>query len=203
MLTKYIIKINVTIHEENELSFSKDYDNDKATVMSGQMLHHKFGGYHLGAPASDAISFSDKKSAEEFSKDFDPFCIRQLKNLRMQAEETGREIRAEVFIDEVNYGYCNHHGYTDVNPYEIVKVVSDKTLHIREMNTQAKDWDKKVIPGGFAGHVANQHKQKWDITSDPANKVITARLSKKGFWKTAHGKHFISESPRKFYDYNF
>ena len=42
--------------------------------------------------------------------------------------------------------YANHHGYSDINPHEIVRRVSDKTLEIREMDAVRDDsyllaWD--------------------------------------------------------------
>ena len=30
--------------------------------------------------------------------------------------------------------YANHIAYSDVNPFEVVKVISDKTIEIREMD---------------------------------------------------------------------
>jgi hypothetical protein len=31
----------------------------------------------------------------------------------------------------LNLGYANHYGYTDINPYEIIEVISDKTIVVR------------------------------------------------------------------------
>ena len=100
--------------------------------------------------------------------------------------------------------YANHYSYTDIDPFEVVRVVSDRTLEIREMNT---DRDDSVAlefhVGGFAAHCSNQRDQKWIITSDTSNKVIRIRLGKGG-WRDAHGRKFaLSEQPHKFFDYNF
>ena len=100
--------------------------------------------------------------------------------------------------------FANHYSYTDIDPFEVVRVVSDRTLEIREMNT---DRDDSVVLqfhiGGFAANCSNQRDQKWTITSDTSNKVIRIRLGKNG-WKDAHGRRFkLSEQPHKFYDYNF
>lgn len=100
--------------------------------------------------------------------------------------------------------YANHFGYSDVTPYEVVKVISNKTLEVRKMKYELdSDWKPEFIIGGFAGHCVNQWQQKWNITSDESNKVIRIRLGKKG-WKSACGFRFeLSETPKRFYDYNF
>lgn len=100
--------------------------------------------------------------------------------------------------------YANHIGYSDVDPYEIVRVVSAKTLDIREMDAE-RDESVKLdwAVGGFAGHCMNQYSQKWNITSNTENRVVRIRLGKQG-WKDAHGRRYdLSDTPVKFYDYNF
>jgi hypothetical protein len=99
--------------------------------------------------------------------------------------------------------YANHHGYSDVEPFEVVRVVSEKTIEVREMTAEQ---DMSVKPtftiGGFSAHSDNA--QKWDITSNPANPVIKIRLQKNGQWRDAHKRRFVlADAPRKFYDYNF
>jgi hypothetical protein len=100
--------------------------------------------------------------------------------------------------------YANHIGWSDVDPYEVVRVISEKTIEIREMDAKRDDSVKlEFIPGGFSAHCSNQRDQKWFITSKPENRVIRIRLGKKG-WKDAHGRRFaLSDEPVKFYDYNF
>jgi hypothetical protein len=100
--------------------------------------------------------------------------------------------------------YANHHGYSDVTPYEVVKHVSNQTIEIREMDAE-KDpsWVPNWHVGGFAGHCSNQHEQKWIIKSNAENPVVRIRLGKQG-WKDKHGRKFgLSEQPVRFYDYNF
>jgi|TARA_R110000751_G_scaffold290504_1_gene397173 hypothetical protein len=107
-------------------------------------------------------------------------------------------------IESVTYKYANHIGYSDVNPYEIVKVISDKTIEIRIMDaTRDKSWKPEVISGGFAGRCVNQHSQRWDIVSNDDVPTVRARLRKDGYYHSSHGKHLLGEEPRKFYDYNF
>jgi hypothetical protein len=100
--------------------------------------------------------------------------------------------------------YANHLGYSDVDPYEIVRVISDKTIEIREMKTERNDSVKLDFHvGGFSAHCSNQRDQKWTISSDETAPVIRIRLGKRG-WKCPHGRKFsLSDEPVKFYDYNF
>jgi len=101
--------------------------------------------------------------------------------------------------------YANHIGWSDVNPYEVVRVISDKTLEIREMNAERDEsWKPEIVVGGFAGHCVNQNEQRWIITSDDSREVVRIRLSAKKGWQDKHGRRFsLSEKPVKFYDYNF
>jgi len=114
--------------------------------------------------------------------------------------------------------FANHLGYTDINPYEVVKVVSDKCLEIRAMEAEKVKWDMKIIQGGFSHHVQNQDEQKWNITSNQNNPTIRIRLNKCGQqydrmtksykpvygWKDKYGNRYkLSNEPIKFYDYNF
>ena len=100
--------------------------------------------------------------------------------------------------------YANYLGYSDVNPFEIIRRVSDKTLEIRAMRAERDpSWKPNFIPGGFSGHVDNQRDQRWLIESDSEGAVRRIRLGKYG-GKDAHGNRYqISEKPVKFYDYNF
>ena len=43
----------------------------------------------------------------------------------------------------------------------------------------------------------------YNYTSNESNEVIKARLQKDGYYKSIAGKHFLSEQPFKFHDYNF
>ena len=100
--------------------------------------------------------------------------------------------------------FANHYGYSDVNPYEVVRVVSEKTIEVRAMNAE-KDptWTPEWVVGGFAGHCTNQHSQRWIITSDESAPTLRIRLGKHG-WKSADGRKFgLSDEPQRFYDYNF
>lgn len=100
--------------------------------------------------------------------------------------------------------YANHYGYSDVNPYEVVRIVSEKTIEVRAMDCE-KDptWEPEWHVGGFSGYCSNQQTQRWTMTSNPENKVLRIRLGKHG-WKSADGRKFdLSDKPVRFYDYNF
>lgn len=100
--------------------------------------------------------------------------------------------------------YANQIGYSDINPYEVLKVVSDKTMIIRAMKSKKLEWKMDFQQGGFFGTVNNQNDQKWDITSDEDATPFRIRLSKNHGWKSAGGARFsIDNKPIKFYDYNF
>jgi len=101
--------------------------------------------------------------------------------------------------------YANHYGHTDVNPYEVVRVVSDKTIDVREMDAERDESVKlEWVAGGYSGHCINQHSQKWHIKSNTDGHIVRLRLSKSGLWKDKHGRKFrLNDHPVKFYDYNF
>ena len=100
--------------------------------------------------------------------------------------------------------HANHMGWSDVTPYEVIRVVSEKTLEIRAMHYERdKSVKLDIQPGGFAWHCSNQEQQKWHITPDEKGTIRRIRLGKRG-WKDSHGGRYdLSESPSRFYDYNF
>jgi len=101
--------------------------------------------------------------------------------------------------------YANHFGYTDINPFEVVRVISDKTLEVRAMDAiRDESVDLQWVPGGFSFHCVNQADQKWLIKSNPSNRIVRIRLSKNKGWQDKDGRRFeLSDKPTKFYDYNF
>jgi len=103
--------------------------------------------------------------------------------------------------------YANEVGYSDVNPNEIIKRVSDITLEIRRMDAvRSPDWKPEIIAGGFAGHCVNNNEQKnaWIITSNTDNGTFRIRKNKQGVWKDKWGnRYFLSDKPVKKYDFNF
>lgn len=106
----------------------------------------------------------------------------------------------------MTFNFANHIGYSDTNPFEIVRRVSDRTIEIRAMDAEranpAEDLGFKA--GGFVGHFSDQHKQEWTIISNPNARVIRIRLHKDGRWRGSNGERYVlAVKPIKFYDYNF
>tara|TARA_Y100000592_G_C5445430_1_gene305743 strand:+ start:722 stop:1057 length:336 start_codon:yes stop_codon:yes gene_type:complete len=102
------------------------------------------------------------------------------------------------------HGFANKHSYSDCEPYEVVEVINDKKMVIREMDCTELPWKKDWHEGGFAGHISNQHKQKWKIESNDKNHKFFIRKHKSGAWKDAGGnKYQLDSEPVKFYDFNF
>ena len=107
-------------------------------------------------------------------------------------------------ITKTEFPFANLHMYTDVVPYEVVRVISDKTIEIREMDAQLAEGQRPdILPGGFAGHCVNQRELKYDITSNPNNPVIRARRRVDGYFHSAYGRHMLNDRAVRFYDYNF
>lgn len=101
--------------------------------------------------------------------------------------------------------YANHIGYSDVNPYEIIRQVSEKCYEIREMDAvRDPAYIPEYVAGGFSAVCVNQGEQKWIISSNEANPIIRIRANKKKGWASKYGQRFaLSDSPCKYYDYNF
>lgn len=99
--------------------------------------------------------------------------------------------------------YANHIGYSDITPYEVVRVVSAKTIEIRALRTVALPWERQWVPGGFLGTTLNQTDQEWSFESDPSAPVERIRLTKKGEWRNRNRRFVLANEPVKFYDYNF
>jgi hypothetical protein len=107
-------------------------------------------------------------------------------------------------MNTITAKFANHHGYSDISPFEIVRVISDKTIEVRRMNyTRDPNWKPEIIPGGFCGHCVNQNEQTYTYESVPDAPVFRIRDSKNG-WKCADGNKFVlSDAPTRFYDHNF
>ena len=101
--------------------------------------------------------------------------------------------------------FANQCGYSDVNPYEVVRKISEKTIEVRAMDAERDESVKMEFhAGGFSAHCSNQSEQKWNITSNKENPVFRIRLSKNRGWQDKYGNRFkLSNKPHKFYDFNF
>ena len=109
-------------------------------------------------------------------------------------------------VRAIEYTHANNNGYSDTHPFEIVRVVSDKTIELRSMTAErAADWKPKIVAGGYAGHCTNNGNQSkaWVIKSDPEGYTVRARLQKDGSWRSSHGRHSLHTAAIKHHDYNF
>ncbi len=103
------------------------------------------------------------------------------------------------------FTHVSLYGYSDVDAYEIVKVISDKTIEIRKMDTEHDISHLKQYAGGFFGHVENQRNQKVTYASNPDAEVIRIRRKKNNpeEWCNGNLRFGLTEKPYAFYDYNF
>ena len=101
--------------------------------------------------------------------------------------------------------FANRYGYSDVEPYEVVKVISNQTVEIRAMDTEQTVFPKQFHIGGFSAHCSDNRNQDYKYISNPDNPVYRIRWSKANRnWYSAGGnKHLMEKLPSKFYDYNF
>lgn len=95
--------------------------------------------------------------------------------------------------------FVNLYGHTDVEPYEVIRVVSDKCVEIRAMKAELEQAPVCLGVGGFSAVYENQG-QKWKISPDPEATVGRIHLGNKGW---GQGRFIMSDEPIKFYDYNF
>ena len=90
--------------------------------------------------------------------------------------------------------------YTDVVPYEVIRQVSPNVVEVRELNTKQIVFPQEFYAGGFSGHYADNHNQKYEYFSDETAPIRRINLSKKGWGK---GRWRMTDVPYKHYDYNF
>lgn len=124
---------------------------------------------------------------------------------RERLDKRGYEILADnVTITENSNRFCNRHGYSDVTPFEIVRVVSDKIIEVRQMDAELLNGDElKFHAGGFSANCSNQHDQKYHYTSNESNPTVRVHKRKDGKYYSKGGKFILATAPYKFYDYNF
>lgn len=101
--------------------------------------------------------------------------------------------------------FVNQCGYSDIYPFELVKLNTANKATIRRMDAERDPtWKQDVTLGGFAGHCNNNHEQRWKITSKPENAETVIRKHKDGVWRDKYGSRYrFAAEPCRFYDYNF
>lgn len=105
--------------------------------------------------------------------------------------------------------YCNRYLYTDIQPYEVLKVVSDTRMWLRSMNAVQTNGSVERLresfsPGGYIGHFDNSV-QEWICTPDENGHLVKVRLHKDGRFYEAGGAipFILSDKPIKYRDFNF
>lgn len=96
--------------------------------------------------------------------------------------------------------YCNQHLSSDIEPFEVIKVINSKRVLLRRMDAELIQPPKEFHPGGFSGNYSDNNSQRWECKSNPENESFEIRLSMYGWGR---GRYIMSDEPIKFYDYNF
>ena len=84
--------------------------------------------------------------------------------------------------------FANFVGWSDQEPYEIVKIISKKTIEIRAMDISKNKTKMKFVSGGFSAYCTNLYDQDYDYFSNEDNPIVRIRLHKNGGWKSAGGR---------------
>ena len=183
---------------------SKNYTGDEIVVKQAMKYEYEFLKDHIEV---DKIYLTDQeKEIWSMVKDY----VVNEKQTTLRHTSLADKLKDYVWKtighrqSPKNYGYANESGYSDMYPYEIVKVVSENTIEIRPMDTERDDSvELKWVSGGFAGHCVNQGQQKWFYKSNPNNSVRRIRRRKDGYFYNHCNRVYLEQEPRKFHDYNF
>ena len=183
---------------------SKNYTGDEIVVKDAMKYEYEFLKDHIEV---DKIYLTDQeKEIWSMVKDY----VVNEKQTTLRHTSLADKLKDYVWKtighrqSPKNYGYANESGYSDMYPYEIVKVVSENTIEIRPMDTERDDSvELKWVSGGFAGHCVNQAQQKWFYKSNPDNSVRRIRRRKDGYFYNHCNRVYLAQEPRKFHDYNF
>lgn len=106
--------------------------------------------------------------------------------------------------------YATYLGYTDREAYEVIRVVSENTLVVRELDAVLDpSYKPEFVPGGFSAVCTNDREQKWIFSSNENNRTYTIRRKKKQNLKDRELfgykslRFVLADEPYKYYDYNF
>lgn len=113
-------------------------------------------------------------------------------------------MKPEVGMKATHVLWSDSHAYTVIGVSKNGKTV---TVQRDRVEAKHKPEDLGFVPGGFLGHCADQHKQKWDCFPDPEGKIKKFSLRKNGRWcevgDTCTGSALRLGYGCEFYDYNF
>lgn len=106
--------------------------------------------------------------------------------------------------------FATYLGYTDREAYEVIRVISDKTIEVRQLDAKRDpSFKPEFIVGGYSGYCTNDHEQKWIFSSNENNEVIRLRRKKKQKYRNKelfgykNSEFVLADEPYKYYDYNF
>lgn len=121
------------------------------------------------------------------------------------AERIAAEHRLFAYVNSFGFKvkvrkFISLYGWSDVHAYEVVRQVSKTCVEVRSLNTELILAPKEFHAGGFSGHFADNHAQKYKYTSNPEGALKKIHLGKRGW---GLGKWRMSDEPYKFHDYNF
>ena len=157
--------------------------------------------------------FRDREDAEAFlNKKRDAWLCYLRKEIDSAADSEIKQhltrlLSTTYHIEEktIEYTHACEYMYSDVVAYEIVKVISDKTIEVRKMDSHHDISKLKQISGGFFGHVVNQHNQEVKYASNLNNPVIRLRRKKNNpeAWTYKGFRFGLETKPYAFHDFNF
>ena len=162
------------------------------------------GLYHL---LEELLAANENnKSPEEITSKIQHIKI-ELRSLHKKKNECMSKIN-NIEKELADVLYLNEILYSDVNPYEVVEMITPNKWVVRELDATLKTEAKKNIqdsfcPGGFVGHVDNDY-QEWDIRVNEKNPLITVfRGRKTKYFKIGGMPMSMTLHPIKIYDFNF
>lgn len=105
--------------------------------------------------------------------------------------------------------YLTETGYSQTYAWRVIgKTATTMTLQMVAVERDP-EWKPEIYAGGFAGHCANQSEQTWRFAGYYEGGETTVRLKKSRYcgsdklWGDKHGREFVANGARHFYDYNF
>lgn len=119
---------------------------------------------------------------------------------RLRAQDRLRAFTSSDFFRFKIRKFANERIGSDSRPFEVIRVISDKTVEIRRMNHEPIRLPKQFHVGGFSAHCSDNYAQEYSYSSDPEAPILRIRLGLKG-WD--QGRFSMSQEPSYFYDYNF
>ena len=87
----------------------------------------------------------------------------------------------------------------DKYPYEVVKVISARTIEVRKMDSEIVRAFKPQLVGKNRVYFYDDGTLKYEVKSNPNNEVIRIRRSKKNntIWKKGRTTFILSEEPER------